>query len=302
MNFKWQFSAANFPEQDQVTLQSFLKHHGFSKSQIGRLKFSGGQIFVNHRQRYTNYLLHDGDLIRVTLAPEKAASTVTTSHLPIEIIYEDDLFLVVNKPAHLASIPSRSHPNDALANRVKGYLQTQGAESLSIHIATRLDMDTSGLVIFGKSAYAHSLLDEQNKQHRMQKMYLALAQGHFEQASGLIDLPIGRRAEHGMERMITEAGKPSKTRYQVLQTYPEGSLVQLQLLTGRTHQIRVHLAALGHPLFGDELYGGPMTPAAQRQALHCAQLTFYQPIMKKEIQLSAPIPSDFLAIEAEMER
>lgn len=302
MDFKWQFFAANFPDQEKMTLQSFLKHQGFSKSQIGRLKFAGGHIYVNHRRRYTNYLLHDRDVVFVTLAPEAAAETVTTSHLPIDIIYEDELFLVVNKPAGLASIPSRRHPNDSLANRVKGYLQSQGAESLSIHIVTRLDMDTSGLVIFGKSAYSHSLLDEQNKQHRLQKTYLALAQGQFAQSSGLIDLPIRRRDEHGMTRIVAADGKPSRTRYRVLQDYKVGSLVQLRLLTGRTHQIRVHLAALGHPLFGDALYGGPMTPSAQRQALHCAHLVFYQPILKKEIQLDAPLPQDFVTIEAEMKQ
>lgn len=300
MIIKWQYLASDFPEVPQMILQTFLKYKGLSKTQIARLKFAGGQVFVGHRQRYTDYPLRDGDIIRVILAPEKAADTISTSYLPIEVVYEDESLLVVNKPPHLPSIPSYSHPADTLANRVKGYLELHQAESLAIHIVTRLDMDTSGLVIFAKNSFAHALLDEENAQHQLKKYYLALASGQFQPTSGLIDLPIRRREKHGMARMIAPDGKSSQTRYQVVQQYQTGALVRLRLLTGRTHQIRVHLTALGHPLFGDALYNGPISEVAQRQALHCAQVELIQPLTRQTIKLTAPLPADFVAIQQEL--
>ncbi|MCH4056653.1 MAG: RluA family pseudouridine synthase [Lactobacillaceae bacterium] len=299
MEFKWTYQAKNVWPQPMI-LQTFLKQKGFSKAQLARLKFSGGQIFVNHRERYTNYQLHDQDVIRVFLAPELAAATIQPSQLPIEIVYEDDLFLVLNKPAGVPSIPSRTHATDTIANRVKGYLQAQNAESLSIHIVTRLDMDTSGLIIFAKNAYGHSVLAQQGKTHTLQKSYLAIAQGQFTQTSGLIDLPIGRERQHSMKRIITKTGKASQTSYQVQASTAKATLVKLALLTGRTHQIRVHLAAIGHPLYGDQLYGGPMSIEAQRQALHCTEVKFYQPIKQQEIVLTAPLPADMAQLWAHL--
>lgn len=301
MIIKWQYLAADFPEIKSMPLQIFLKKHGLSKTQIARLKFSGGQVFVNHHQRYTDYPLHDGDVIRVILAPEKVAETISISYLPIDVVYEDEMLLIVNKPAHMPSIPSHSHPVDTLSNRVKGYLEMHQAESLAIHIVTRLDMDTSGLVIFAKNAFGHALLDEENAQHLLKKTYLALASGQVTPTSGLIDLPIRRREKHGMARMVAADGKPSQTQYQVLQQYQTGALVKLRLLTGRTHQIRVHLAALGYPLFGDALYDGPVTAVAQRQALHCAQVELIHPLTRQPLKLTAPLPLDFVAIQQELE-
>lgn len=300
MEFKWTYQAATAWPQPMI-LQTFLKQKGFSKAQLARLKFSGGQIFVNHRERYTNYQLHDQDVIRVFLAPELAAATIQPSTLPIDIVYEDDLFLVLNKPAGVPSIPSRTHATDTIANRVKGYLQAQQAESLSIHIVTRLDMDTSGLIIFAKNAYGHSVLAQQAKTHTLQKSYLAIAQGQFDRPSGLIDLPIGREKQHSMKRIITSTGKASKTAYEVQATASTASLVKLALLTGRTHQIRVHLAALGHPLYGDQLYGGLRSVYAQRQALHCTEVKFYQPIKQQEIVLTAPLPADMAQLWAQLQ-
>ncbi len=296
MAYKWIYRQA--PHERPLLLQQFLKQHGFSKAQIARLKFSGGQLFVNHHQRYTNYQLTDGDVVRVYLAPEPVADSISLSHSPLSVIYEDEMFLVLNKPPLVPSIPSRSHPTDTMANRVKGYLAAQGAPSLAIHIVTRLDMDTSGLILFAKSSYAHSLMAQQAQTKRLQKTYLAIAAGVLTPAQGQIDLPIRRAAEHGMRRIIAADGKASRTDYQVVATSAHASLVRLRLLTGRTHQIRVHLAALGHPLYGDALYQGPQCAQAPRQALHCAQLSFYQPILKREITLVAPLPTDMARLWA----
>ncbi|WP_373875464.1 RluA family pseudouridine synthase [Lapidilactobacillus luobeiensis] len=299
MAYKWVYHQEG-GQARPLFLQQFLKQHGFSKAQIARLKFSGGQLFVNHHQRYTNYPLQDGDVIRVMLAPETAADSIILSQAPLEIIYEDEMFLVLNKPPLVPSIPSRSHPEDTMANRVKGYLAAQGAPSLAIHIVTRLDMDTSGLILFAKNSYAHNLMAQQAHSKQLQKTYLAIAAGVLTPTQGTIALPIRRAATHGMRRIIAADGKASRTDYRVVATAPQASLVRLRLLTGRTHQIRVHLAALGHPLYGDHLYQGPQCSLAPRQALHCAQLNFYQPILKKEIKLVAPLPADMARLWAEL--
>lgn len=290
--FKWIYRQADFNLQGSLTLQQFLQARGFSKTQIARLKFSGGQIFVNQRQRHTDYRLHDLDLIRVFLPPESASSSLVPSSLPLEIVYEDRLFLVINKPAGVPSIPSRRHPQDTMANRVKGYLMAQQKNAVAVHLVTRLDMDTSGLMIFAKHGYGHSLLAQQGVSQQLEKTYLAIIPGHLRQAAGLIDLPIRREQPHRMKRVVDQQGKTSQTRYQVLAASKQASLLQLQLLTGRTHQIRVHLTALGHPLYGDQLYGGPEHAAIKRQALHCCALKFYQPFKQRPIFLHATLPAD----------
>ena len=290
--FKWVYRQGDFTAPHPLTLQQFLQARGFSKSQIARLKFSGGQIFVNQRQRHTDYRLHDQDLIRVFLPPETASPSLVPSTLPLTIVYEDRLFLVVNKPAGVPSIPSRQHPKATMANRVKGYLMAQQQAEVAVHLVTRLDMDTSGLMIFAKNGYGHSLLAQQGVTQQLKKTYLAIIPGHLQRSAGLIDLPIRRERPHRMKRIVNEAGKSSQTRYQVLAETKQASLVQLQLLTGRTHQIRVHLAALGHPLYGDELYAGPGHEGIKRQALHCCALQFYQPFQQRAIQLQAALPLD----------
>lgn len=292
MRFKWTY------EGPRNTLQHFLIQQGFSLAQLKKLKFHGGFVFVNRKQRNTAFRLRPGDQIFLQTAPEVAVDTVVPYEAPLAICYEDEYLLVVNKPAGVASIPDAAKGNDSMANRVKAYLIKTHAESAAIHVVTRLDRDTSGLMLFAKSGFVHSLLDRQLHTDDLSKTYLAVVQGGAGLAEhGWLVLKIGRSQDFYMKRQVTLTGKTSVTEYETLAANPDAALVQVQLHTGRTHQIRVHFAAIGHPLFGDDLYGGP--PGMARQALHCAALTFWHPIAKKRLELTAALPPDMLSLVAQ---
>lgn len=294
MRFKWIYQGP------RVSLQTFLRRQGFSLAQLKQLKFHGGFVFVNKRQRNTAFTLRPGDVVFLQTAPEAAADAVVPYPAPLTIAYEDEYLLVVAKPAGVPSIPDVGKSPDTMANRVKAYLIQTHAESTAIHVVTRLDRDTSGLMLFAKSGLIHSMLDAQLHTDNLQKEYLALVSGTGKlPRHGWLVLPIGHGREFYMKRAVVPTGKHSVTEFETLQQNEQGSLVRVQLHTGRTHQIRVHFAAIGHPLFGDELYGGP--PAGlNRQALHCAHLHFWHPILKKPIELTAALPKDMLSLENEL--
>ncbi|MEE6714538.1 RluA family pseudouridine synthase [Schleiferilactobacillus harbinensis] len=292
MIFKWVV-----PDPAPATVQKFLTHRGLSRAFIGRTKFNGGALFVNSRQRNSDYPVHPGDVIRLIAPPEQGADTIIPSAKPLRILYEDQDILVVNKPPFVASIPSPNHHFDTMANRVKGYLQAQHNESDSVHVVSRLDRDTSGVMLFAKHSLAHSLLDTQLQDKTMQKEYLAIVSGALAVPSGLIDLPIRRAPNSTYERMVGAGGKPSQTAFAVTAYNTDASVVTVRLLTGRTHQIRVHFAALGHPLVGDDVYG-QVSPAIARQALHAHVLRLIQPLTGAPLTIVAPLPPDIQNLRA----
>ncbi|WP_270768531.1 RluA family pseudouridine synthase [Lacticaseibacillus rhamnosus] len=286
MRFEWHY------EGPPLKLAAFLKQQGFSRAQLKKLRYQGGFIFVNKRQRHTAYSLRNGDRILVQTAPEQAAASVVPYEHEFPICYEDDDYLVVNKPAGVASIPAVGRRNDSMANMVKAYLIKTHAESQAVHVVTRLDRDTSGLMVFAKHSLAHSLLDRQLHSENFLKQYLALVRSKsLLSAHGWIILPIGVSTGFYMRRVVSETGKPSVTEYQTLAQNSHAAAVLVTLHTGRTHQIRVHFAAIGHPLFGDDLYNR-QADDFKRQALHCAHLRFWQPLQKQWLDLHAPLPTD----------
>lgn len=296
MHFSW-FVTKESPHE---SLGKFLHQQGISKTLLAKAKYHGGAIYVNHHQRNSNYPIRPGDQITVALAPERDAEHITPVFKPIQILYEDPHFLIVNKPAGLPSIPSRNYNTDSVANRVKGHLIQIQHESRAVHVITRLDQDTSGVMLFAKHSFAHALMAKQLHSKALEKTYLAIAKGQFQKPMDLIDAPLGRKSEFSMRRSVMKDGKASQTRYWVLQQYPEGALLRLLLLTGRTHQIRVHLDWLGHPLFGDQLYGSKDT-FLNRQALHCVRLRFEHPFTGKIVDCGAPIPEDMQELLTKLE-
>lgn len=290
MRFEWHY------EGPPLKLGAFFKHQGFSRAQLKKLHYRGGFIFVNKRQRNTAYGIRTGDRILVQTAPEQAADSVVPYPHDLTICYEDDDYLVVNKPAGVASIPAIGRKNDSMANMVKAYLIKTHAESQAVHVVTRLDRDTSGLMVFAKHSLAHSLLDRQLHSEGFLKQYVAIVTAKSPlPAHGWIVLPIGVSQGFYMRRIVSTTGKPSVTEYRTLAQNSQAAAVLVTLHTGRTHQIRVHFAAIGHVLFGDDLYSRQPV-SFERQALHCAHLRFWQPLKKKWLDLQAPLPKDMAGL------
>lgn len=289
MWLKWRYQG------QPVRLQKFLLQEGLSLAQLKRLKYHGGAVFVNHKQRNTTFLLKRGDVVRIRMAPEIPADAVVATPGSLDIVYEDRDLLVVNKPAGIASIPAANKADDSMANFVKDYLQRSGAESTAIHVVTRLDRDTSGIMLFAKHSFAHTLLDRQLHTRSMDKQYLALSAGPVPLARrGWLIMRLGLSSEFYMRRAVTLDGKKSVTEYQRLTQSGRYALSRVFLHTGRTHQIRVHFAAIGRPLVGDSLYGGEML--MPRQALHCSDLFLVHPFTGEHLHLHAKMPADMAAV------
>ncbi|CAI3295580.1 RluA family pseudouridine synthase [Enterococcus cecorum] len=275
-------------------LKYFLKEQGISKGLLAKIKFQGGQIAVNGRIENVLYQLKAQDVVQITIPDEGEHETVLLDETPIDIVYEDAHLLVVNKPANVASIPAQYHPNGTMANRVKAYYKRQNYANQVIHVVTRLDRDTSGLMVFAKHGFAHAKLDVQLRNKQFVKRYQALVTGEIAQLQNhaLIDLPIARDYDSLLKRKIDDSGKQAKTEYWLEKLNQELALVDIQLHTGRTHQIRVHFAAIGCPLRGDELYGGLVDETMNRQALHCYELQFTHPFTQEALHFTQALPQD----------
>lgn len=275
-----------------IKVKTLAHQHGISRTLLKQIKFNGGQLLVNEKPVYVTHLMQPDDVLTVILPPEPGSQRISPSFTPLDILFEDDHFLVVNKPAKVASVPSHLYPNDSLVNRVKGHLVATHAENQVTHIVTRLDRETSGVVIFAKHHFAHTVLDEQLKAHAIQKQYVALVQGQMPKRHGIVEQPIGRRPDSFIARQVRPDGKQAKTEYWVIKQMKQTALLKLQLHTGRTHQIRVHMSWLHHPLVGDFLYGRQTDPWIDRQALHCAAVAFENPFSGERVRCYAPLPED----------
>lgn len=290
MNYRWLKSSSN-----EQNLRQFLQQQGFSKTQLKQIQYHQGHVYVNHKRRYWNFKVKVGDEIIVTLPAEQGSKQIHPISGSLAILYEDDNYLLVNKPAGIASLPAKGLTTVTMANLVKGYLQRTQQSNDVIHLVSRLDRDTSGVLTFAKNAYAHHLIDQQFRTQSITKEYLALVKGHLSCNQGQIDLPIGVDPKNHNLRCVDQQGKWALTKYQVLRRLADFTVVKVQLVTGRTHQIRVHFAAIGHPLLGDQAYGGA-NPLIKRQALHCSKLSFFDPIEQKQLVIKAPLPEDLICL------
>lgn len=270
------------------TVKSILKGTwGMSTALVGRLKRSETGLAVNGQRVFTSAVLREGDCLRVDLAAAEVPTDLEPVPMALDVRYEDEHLLVVNKPAPLASIPSSLVPDEpTLAGGLKHYL----GEGASIHLVNRLDRGTTGLIAAAKSAWVHDLLRRQLHTGDFQRIYLAVCLGT--PVDGRIDLPIGRDPASAVKRRIDPLGRAAVTDCRVLERAAGFSLVELTPRTGRTHQLRVHLAAVGCPLAGDWLYGVEDRELIARPALHAARLELTHPVTKKRLVLEADLPED----------
>lgn len=287
-HFKLYFRVAKADEGK--TVREFLRANSISRAALKDIKFNGGGISVNGADVTVRKILRAGDLLEVTFPEEKSSGGVLSENLPLDILYEDDYLLVVNKPAGMPTIPSREHPRGSLANAVAGYYGKTGLSS-AVHIVTRLDRNTSGIVLIAKYRHIHHLFSQQQREGRIIRIYEAFAEGVFTKRRGRVEESIARKKDSIIEREVNPDGQYACTYFEVVRQYCSYAHVRLRPKTGRTHQIRVHLAYLGHPLLGDDLYGGSLK-LIDRQALHCSGINFYHPFLGKELEITAPLPDD----------
>ncbi|WP_342430268.1 RluA family pseudouridine synthase [Neobacillus sp. FSL H8-0543] len=271
-------------------LKEFLKEKEISRTALTDIKFNSGKILVNDKEVNVRFRLCHGDKVTIIFPPENPSEGLKGENIPLDILFEDEFLLVINKPPGMSTIPSREHPSGSLANALVGYYHKIGIEATS-HIVTRLDRDTSGLVLIAKHRHVHHLISKQQQRGMVKRIYEALAQGRIEQQKGTIEHPIGRRDDSIIEREVRSDGQYACTHFNVIGRHKDFTHVELQLETGRTHQIRVHMSFIGHPLVGDDLYGGD-TAIIERQALHCKSIKFTHPFTRQEMILLAPLPTD----------
>jgi 23S rRNA pseudouridine1911/1915/1917 synthase len=222
------------------------------------------------------------------------AVTHMPEYMDLEILFEDDFCLVVNKPAGMSTHPAEKGQDGTLAGAVAYYYESTG-QACNVRHIHRLDRDTTGAILYAKNEWAHLLLDEAMREKHIERIYIALAEGKFTTVEGSIREPIGRDRHHSGKRRVTPGGDAAATHFHVLEQMKKTALLRLRLETGRTHQIRVHLSHIGHPLLGDALYGGA-PHGIHRQALHGEQLLFEHPVSGESICVDAPLPEDLLQL------
>lgn len=271
-------------------IHELLKAHGYSSTVIRHLKETENGIQRNGVWSRVYEPLCSGDTVTILLTEEASSENIVPTPLPLDIVYEDEDLLIINKPAGMPIHPSQGNYDNTLANACAYYFQQKG-EPFTYRCINRLDRDTTGLLIIARHAYSASLLSSMVAKREIHREYLALATGLVPD-SGVIEAPIARVDGSTIEREVNfETGEFARTHYRRLEYKNGYSLVSLKLDTGRTHQIRVHMKYIGHPLPGDFLYN-PDYSVIRRQALHSYRLTFTHPITGKELQFTAPLPDD----------
>ena len=287
-----------------LTIQQYLKQiAGFSNAQIRSMKFTENGICLGGQRARVTTRLSEGDVLEVLLETKNSSSAhlLSFEQMP-DILYEDADVIAMNKPAGMAVHPSHGHYQDTLANQLAYYFR-KNTQQVEIHSIGRLDLETSGIVLFARHRAAAARLSRQREDGRLQKTYLAICSGIFAEKNGTLNGAIAPLPGSLMKMCVSKDGKPAVTHYQVQKQYMEAALVRLTLETGRTHQIRVHMADAGHPLIGDRLYFADTDQKAdvdaencftgiKRAALHASRICFYQPFEGKRITVEAPFPED----------
>lgn len=290
------------PQADGVLLRNFLRRCAVSTELARAVKFHGSGFFADGQPILANRRLAAGQMLSFEL-PADGEGVAPQPEIPVQVVHEDAFALLLEKPPRLAVHPTLNYPLDTLANGYAAWAAAQGRSTV-FRPVNRIDKDTSGLVLAARNSYAAPLLAQ-----GVEKLYYAIVEGELPLGPGVIDAPIGRQGDSIIGRCVTPEGKPSRTEYTILKAKNGLSLAACVPVTGRTHQIRVHFASLGHPLAGDDLYGGHRERVG-RQALHCAKQTYTIPAYttmpdgividweapRQRITVESPLPADLQAL------
>lgn len=277
-------------EYANYTISSYLKSKNYPHAVMVHLKKTPESILLNGRWEYVNTRVKTGDSLEIKLIETESSEKIPPVYAPFSILYEDEDILVIDKPANMPIHPSLNHYENTLANAVCYYYANQGIP-YTFRCVNRLDKNTTGLTIIAKHMLSSAILSQDVAVKSIKREYLAIVAGETDD-SGTIDAPIGRKDASTIERQIDYAhGEDAVTHYRKIDTKNGYTLLSLRLETGRTHQIRVHMSSIGHPLLGDFLYH-PASTELPRQALHSHKLEFIHPITKEPMEFTAPMPPD----------
>lgn len=279
------------PIEEGLRIEQFLRGNGYSRQNLVELKKMKESVILNGIWVHLNDKLHTDDILTIRIHENESSEKIPPVEHPLDIIYEDEDIIVINKPAGMPIHPSQNNYYNSLANALAWYYQQQG-ENFIFRCTNRLDRDTSGLTVIAKHMLSSNILSAAVRRHDIHREYLAIVRGSLTPPSGTIDAPLSRKEGSIIERMVDfEHGEQAITHYQLVDVKNGHSLVSLHLETGRTHQIRIHMKYLGFPLVGDYLYN-PDMEFITRQALHSHRLSFVHPITGKQMEFVAPLPED----------
>ena len=286
-------------EHAGVRLDAFLSADGaLTRSQAARL-IAEGRVRVNGKPAAKSARLSGGETVTVDV-PQLRETALSPQDIPLDVVYEDDDVIVVNKPTGLVVHPAPGHPDGTLVNALLHHcgdsLSGIGGEKRP-GIVHRIDRDTSGLIIAAKNDVAHLALSAQLKDHSLSRTYECLVTGNMKQDSGTVDAPIGRSSADRKKMAVVPTGRRAVTHWEVVARYPGVTHLRCRLETGRTHQIRVHMAYIGHPILGDTVYGAKKpVPGLTGQCLHATGLRFVHPRTGEPVELHCPLPPEFTAM------
>ena len=291
---------------ENVRLDAYIssKVTNLSRTNVQRL-IEEGNILVNGQKKKISYKVQIGDNIEINI-PEAKETRIKAENIPVEVVYEDNDIIVVNKPKGMVVHPANGNPDGTLVNAImamcKGSLSGIGGE-IRPGIVHRLDKDTSGLLIVAKNDLAHINMSNQIKDRQVKKIYIALVKGNINENEATINMPIGRSTKDRKKMAVRKDGKEAITHFKVLKRYKNYTLLEVKIDTGRTHQIRVHMAEIGHPVVGDMVYSkGKNEFGVEGQMLHSKSLDFKHPITGKEMHLEAKLPEYFEKVLEKLDR